>query len=145
MTLWNFLGELAIFNWISKLFSGKSKSNHTISHQPLEAYNEARIEELEQEINDSKERISKYQAIIDNNPSVNADDYDIDELQDLIDDLESNLDDCDEMSDRYYAIQDELDLLQDRLDTMEELEDTYDDLNLYDDDHYMDFDRDDDW
>ena len=92
---------------------------------------------------ESKKRITEYQRIIDNSPSFDIDDCDIDELQDRIDELESRLDDCEVMSDCYDYIQDEMDILQDRLDAMQELDDMYDDIPLYND--YDDIDRDDDW
>ncbi|WP_290147275.1 hypothetical protein [Muribaculum intestinale] len=148
MSFWNFLGEVAMFNMICNLFSGKSKSGVTSSCQSRHGYiydaeYEARVGELEHEIRESKKRITEYQRIIDNSPSFDIDDCDIDELQDRIDELESRLDDCEVMSDCYDYIQDEMDILQDRLDAMQELDDMYDDIPLYND--YDDIDRDDDW
>lgn len=138
MSLWNFLGEFAVFNMICNMFSGKSKSHYMGSpyspqYRPDPEY-AARIEELEQEISESKKRIAEYQKIIDSSPSYGWNEYNADRLQDRIDELESMLNNCDVMSDHYDRIQDEIDLLQDRLDDMEDLEDIEDEpdnLNDY--------------
>ena len=132
MSLWNFLGEFAVFNMICNLFSDRSKSCRTSSYQPHYEYIPdpectARIAELEQEISESEKRPEEYQKIIDSYSVANLDDCDVDDLQDRVDELESQLDDCDAMTDRYDRIQDELDMLQDRLDDIEYQQDLQDD------------------
>lgn len=141
MSFWNFIGEFALFNTIWNMFSGKPKHSaqpvHPIHTYTPDADYQSRIEELNQEIRDSKKRIAEYQRIIDDNRYTDPDFNDIDEiddiddLQDRIDELEDQLADCDITSERYDRLQDRIDTLQDRLDELEDKQDQYDDLKDY--------------
>lgn len=172
MSLWNFLGEFAVFNMIRNLFSKKRRPGPPPDQQKWGysryADSETRIAELNHEIKDARMHIAEYQGMIDGNHARSIDNYDMDELQDRIDELESQLDDFDIMSDRYDELQDEIDRLHDCLDELEDAQDLYDDIHddidelddLYDvldmfddrdtlgccdDLHDMCYDRDEDW
>ncbi len=151
MSFLNFLGEFAIFKMLFNLLSGKPKKNSQPVLQNYDRYHDAdyynRVEELNQQIRNSKNRIAEYNEL-----SGSATDH-IDELQARIDELESRLEDCDIMSDRYDRIQDKIDTLQDRIDEIEdnetmcddmqdELDDIYDDLDDFEQDELDDFDQD---
>ena len=60
MSFWNFIGEFALFNTIWNMFSGKPKHSaqpvHPIHTYTPDADYQNRIEELNQEIRDSKKR-----------------------------------------------------------------------------------------
>lgn len=155
MSFWNFLGEFAFLNMIWNWFSGKPKyCANTLQpsrHYTDEAEYLNRIDELNQEIDDSKKKIAGYRKIIDDNKYSGSDFDDTDDLQSRIDELEDQLADCDIMSERYDRIQDKIDMLQNRLDEIEDNQDALDDWqsnqDLYndrDDDLLLSDDWDDD-
>lgn len=106
MSFWSFIGDVALFNIIFKLFSGKPK--HTAA--PVHTFHPGHTLLQHADYNRHSES-----------------DMDIDDLQDRIDELEDQLSDCDENSDRYDRLQDKIDMLQDRLDEMEDYQDSLDD------------------
>ncbi len=101
MSFWSFMGELALFNLISKWFSGKPKNSSQWSHQNNNFIGstgyDARMDEWQRET-------------------------------DRIDELEGLLDDCDVDSDRYDEIIDELDALEEHVDGLESELNMYDDM-----------------
>ena len=113
MSFWNFIGKFALVSLIWDLFSNKSRSaerppyrhNTAYIHDPLY---QNRIDELNQQIKESKMKIAESRKTYGPDIYRDLDDYDIDELED-------RLDECDEMSEEY-------DLIQERIDELEELE-----------------------
>lgn len=144
MSFWNFLGEFAVFNMICNWFSHKPKSSSQTVRQSIchdfGVEQDARTEALNHRIDAAEKRISEYHRLIDDMPTGNGMNHDIDELQDRIDELECQLVECDVMSDRYDLIMDEIDTLQERLDDIEYNQDIYDDLQEELDDLYDELD-----
>ena len=138
MSFWNFIGKFALVSLIWDLFSSKSghaerpqyRQNTAYIHDPLY---QNRIDELNQQIKESKRKIAESRNVYGSEIYRDLDDYDIDELED-------RLDACDEMSEEY-------DLIQERIDELEELED----YEYMRDDYYdyqnalYDSDTQDDW
>lgn len=130
MSFWNFIGKFALVSLIWDLFSNKSRSaerppyrhNTAYIHDPLY---QNRIDELNQQIKESKMKIAESRKTYGPDIYRDLDDYDIDDIEDRIDELEEQLDACDEMSEEYDLIQDRIDELEDQLEDYEYRRDEY--------------------
>lgn len=90
MSLFNFLGEFALFNMVCDWLFGKPKDSiHATTCQD-------------------------YQS-----EDINVLDDRLDDLQEHLDELQAKLDSCDIYDERYDDLQDELDTIQDELDELE--------------------------
>ncbi len=151
MSLWNFLGNLAIFNIIRNWFSNKPQNDRQPipnNYDPDMGYY-GNNDSMPHSILNHKRGNENYNRTAYERLAADMEDYDAEELQSRIDDLESQLDGCDETSDYFDMIQDEIDMLQDQIDDFELNQEIYNDF-LYDNDsHYSDahddFYRDENW
>lgn len=117
MSMWKFLGEVALFDMIRRWFSS---THYVPAPKPIPTSVPPVI---------TNQRIPAAPIVRDR--------CSVDELHERVDALESELDDLDIMSERYDDIQDRIDLLMDRIDEIEEAENTYLMADDYDTDHLL--------